>query len=68
MTPARRGNTAKAKFCNISIIPNPVPSSSGGQIIGTVGTMMAQKMAMQIPSKNTGIHGIIIDYLIVELV
>ena len=46
------------------MMPNPVPSSFGGTNIGTVGTMIAQKMAMQIPSKNEGIHTTKLEVLI----
>ena len=57
------GKAASARFYSISIIPKPVPSSSGGHIIGTVGTTMAQKIATQTPNKKTGIHGIIFEPL-----
>lgn len=36
--------------------------------MGTVGTMIAQNMAMHIPNKNTGIQGIMSDYLMATLV
>ena len=36
------------------MIPNPVPINFGGTSIGIVGTMIVQKIAMQIPRKNEG--------------
>jgi hypothetical protein len=51
-----RGKTPKARFCSIYMIPKPVPSNLGLINMGTVGTMIEQKIAMQIPSKNEGIH------------
>lgn len=36
--------------------PKPVPSNLGLISIGTVGTMIEQKIAMRIPNKNDGIH------------
>jgi hypothetical protein len=36
--------------------------------MGTVGTIMEQNIATQIPNNNTGIHGIIVESLIVEFV
>lgn len=54
--PPTKGNTPRARFCSISIIPNPVPSNLGGTSMGTVGTIMVQKMAMQIPNRKEGIH------------
>lgn len=38
------------------MIPKPVPNNLGLINMGTVGTMIAQKMAMQIPNKNEGTH------------
>ena len=37
-------------------MPKPVPMSLGGTNIGIVGTMMVQKIAIQIPSKKDGIQ------------
>jgi hypothetical protein len=38
------------------MIPKPVPSSLGGTSMGTVGTIIEQKMAMHMPSRMEGIH------------
>ena len=48
------------KFCNVSIIPNPVPYSFGGITIGTVGTTIVQNIATQTPNKKTGIQATIL--------
>lgn len=52
--PANSGKTPKARFCSISIIPKPVPSSLGEMSMGIVGTIMAQNMAMQMPRRKEG--------------
>lgn len=54
--PPTNGNTPRAKFWSISINPNPVPSNLGLISMGTVGTIMAQKMAIHIPKRKDGIH------------
>jgi hypothetical protein len=54
--PLIKGNTPRAKFCSISIIPNPVPIILAGTSIGTVGTIIEQKIAIQIPNRIAGIH------------
>lgn len=66
--PAKSGNTPRARFCNIYIIPKPVPSKEGGQIIGIVGTIIVQNIEMQIPSKATGTQGIIFESLMLASV
>ncbi len=56
ITPAIKGNTPRARFWTTSIIPNPVPKRLGLTIIGTVGTITVQKMAIQTPNKAVGTH------------
>ena len=36
------------------MIPNPVPINFGDTSIGIVGTIIVQKIAIQIPRKNEG--------------
>lgn len=66
--PASRGNTDKARFCSISIMPKPEPSRCGGTTMGTVGTIIVQKIATQTPKKKTGSHGTIEESLMGTLV
>ena len=54
--PLTKGNIPRARFCNIYIIPKPVPKSFGGTSMGTVGTITEQNIAIQIPNKIEGNH------------
>ena len=54
--PPIKGNTPKARFWSVYIIPNPVPINFGGTSIGIVGTIIVQKTAIQIPRRKEGNH------------
>ena len=61
IAPDISGKTDSPRFCNISIMPNPVPKRFGDRTIGTVGTTTVQNIDTHTPNKNTGIQGIILE-------
>ena len=61
MAPDIKGNIANPRFCNISIMPKPVPKRFGDNTMGTVGTTTVQNIDTHTPSKKTGIQGIMLE-------